>query len=99
MPPDHAADPTLRAIESALRNHEVLSIAGLRRTISARDEALRQLREAHAATKADNARMRATLASILDVTAETHVDGVTRERPYTALSRISAIAREGVRGG
>lgn len=31
MPPDP---------ENALRNHEVLSIAGLRRTISARDEAL-----------------------------------------------------------
>jgi len=60
---------------------------------------LRQLREAHAATKADNARMRETLAAILDVTAETHPDGVKRERPYTALSRISAIARKGVQDG
>lgn len=84
--------------ENALRNHEVLSIRGLRQTINARDDALRQLREAHAATKADNARMRATLAAILDVTAETHVDGVTREQPYTALSRIDGLAREGVRG-
>lgn len=88
MPPDP---------EDALRNHEVLSIAGLRRTISVRDEALRQLREAHAATKADNAQMRATLAAILDVTAETYRDGVTREQPYTALSRIFVLALNGVK--
>jgi len=94
MSPDQSLDPDLI-------RHEVLSIAGLRRTISARDEALRQLREAHAATKADNARMRATLAAILDVTAETHRDGpaLIRERPYTALSRIDCLAWGGVRGG
>jgi len=77
--------------------HEVLTIRGLRQTIARQDEAMRQLRESHAAVKADNARLRVTLAAILDVTAETHVDGVTRERPYTALSRIDGLAREGLR--
>lgn len=90
MPPD---------VDEALARHEALSIRGLHQTLRLRDDALCQLREAHAATKADNARMRETLAAILAVTAGTHIDGMCRTRPYTALSRIDGLAREGVRGG
>ena len=86
-------------IDPALVRHEVLTIRGLRQTITRQEDALRQLRDAHAATRADNDRLRGALADIRKVTGASHSDGVTRERPYTALSRIDGIAREGLAGG